>query len=99
MNSNGLPPISEPSATPQGQQQFKGHLSLVMWDEVPADQHHHGLHITYHSQTENDTRSVINGPNDRQMNLKSVQRYVNKNITVLASTAKGNVSAKDPVDH
>ena len=73
-----------------------------MWDEVPADQQNGvitGYAVTYHPQTENGTGSVITGPNDRQMNLKSVQRYVNKNITVLASTAKGNVSAKDPVDH
>ena len=72
-----------------------------MWDEVPADQQNGvitGYAVTYHPQIENGTGSVITGPNDRQMNLTSVQEYVNNNITVFASTAKGDVFANDPVD-
>ena len=71
-----------------------------MWDEVPADKRNGiiaGYTITYHSQTENDNGSVLVGPNDRQKNLTDLQEYVNYNITVFASTVKGNGPATDPI--
>ena len=71
-----------------------------MWDEVPADQQNGivtGYTITYYSQTENDNGSVSAGPHDRQKNLTNLQEYVNYNITVFASTEKGDGPASDPV--
>ncbi|XP_078355116.1 protein sidekick-1-like isoform X18 [Oculina patagonica] len=73
---------------------------LIMWDEVPADQHNGiitGYTITYHSQTENDNGSVLVGPNDRQKELTNLKEYVNYNISVFASTVKGAGPASDPV--
>ena len=73
---------------------------LVTWDEVPADQQNGFITnytIAYHSQTENDNGSVLAGPDDRQKNLTNLQEYVNYNITVFASTVKGNGPASDPV--
>ena len=71
-----------------------------MWDEVPADQQNGvitGYTITYHSQTENDNGNVVAGPDYRQKNLTNLQIYVNYNITVFASTVKGDGPASDPV--
>ena len=71
---------------------------LVTWDEVAADKQNGitGYTITYHSQTENDNGSVLVGANDRQKNLTELKEYVNYNITVFASTVKGNGPANDP---
>jgi len=71
-----------------------------MWDEVPADKQNGiitGYTITYHSQTENDNGNVLVGANDRQKNLTELKEYVNYNITVFASTLKGDGPANDPV--
>ena len=71
-----------------------------MWNEVPADQQNGvitGYTITYHSQTENDNGNVVAGPGDRQMNLTNLQQYVNYNITVFASTVKGDGPVSNPV--
>ena len=71
-----------------------------MWDEVPADKQNGiitGYNITYQSQTENDNGSVLAGPDDRQKDLTNLKEYVNYNITVFASTVKGNGPANDPV--
>ncbi|XP_020608187.1 receptor-type tyrosine-protein phosphatase S-like isoform X4 [Orbicella faveolata] len=72
---------------------------LVMWDEVPADQQNGiitGYTITYHSQTENDNNSVPAGAEDREKGLTGLKEFVNYNITVLASTVKGDGPASDP---
>ena len=69
-----------------------------MWDEVPADKQNGiitGYTITYHSQTENDNGNVLVGANDRQKNLTELKEYVNYNITVFASTVKGDGPAND----
>ena len=39
----------------------------------------------------------VAGPDDRQKNLTNLQEYVNYNITVFASTVKGNGPVSDPI--
>ena len=71
-----------------------------MWDEVPADQQNGiimGYTITYKSQTEYDNGNVRAGPNDRHMELTGLKEFVNYNITVFASTVKGDGPASDPI--
>ena len=71
-----------------------------MWDEVPADKQNGiitGYTITYHSQTENHNGSVPAGPDDRLKDLINLKEYVKYNITVFASTVKGDGPASDPV--
>ena len=73
---------------------------LVKWDEVQADKQNAiitGYTITYQSQTDNDYGSVPAGPNDRQKELTNLGEYVNYNITVFASTVKGDGPPSDPV--
>ena len=71
-----------------------------MWDEVPADQQNGiitGYTITYHSQTENDNGTVEVHGYVRQTELTNLKEYVNYNITVFASTAKGDGPATVPI--
>ncbi|XP_020608166.1 Down syndrome cell adhesion molecule homolog [Orbicella faveolata] len=73
---------------------------LVMWDEVPAEQQNGiimGYTITYQSQTENDNGSVQVNDSVRQTELTNLKEYVNYNITVFASTEKGDGNASDPI--
>ena len=49
-----------------------------------------GYIITYQSQTENHSGSVLAGPNDRQKSMTWLTEYVYHNITVFASTVKGD---------
>ena len=73
---------------------------LVLWNEVPANQQNGiitGYTITYHSQTENHNANVSVGPNDRQKNITGLKEYVDYNITVFASTVKGNGPQSSPV--
>ena len=94
--------ISEPNGAPQnvrGQNSSSTSI-LVMWDEVPADQQNGiiaGYTFTYHSQTENDNGNVVAGPGDRQKDLTNLKEYVNYNITVFASTVKGDGPASVPI--
>ena len=71
-----------------------------MWDEVPAVEQNGiitGYTITYKSQTENDSGNVSAGPNDRQKELTGLKEFVKYNITVFASTVKGDGPASAPV--
>ena len=71
-----------------------------MWDKVPADQQNGiitGYTITYQSQTENDNGIVVAGPDERQTNLTNLKEYVIYNITVFASTVKGDGPADAPI--
>ena len=71
-----------------------------MWDEVPADQQNGiitGYTITYQSQTENDNGSVSAGPDDRLKELTELKEFVIYNITVFASTAKGDGRPSAPL--
>ena len=71
-----------------------------MWDAVPADQQNGIITvytITYHSLTENDNGNVVAGPDDRQKVLRSLKEWVNYNITVFASTVKGDGPASDAI--
>ena len=49
-----------------------------------------GYNITYQSQKENDSGSVLSGPNDRQANLTGLKEFVKYNISVVAFTVKGD---------
>ena len=69
-----------------------------MWEEVPADQQNGiitGYNITYHSQTENDNGSDHVNGSVRETELTNLKEYVNYNITVFASTEKGDGPASD----
>ena len=73
---------------------------LVSWDEVPPDKQNGiiiGYTITYQAQTENQTESVEVGRNDRQKNITGLKEYVSYNITVFASTVKGDGPHSSPV--
>ena len=73
---------------------------LVMWDEVPADQRNGiitGYTISYQSQTENDNGNVQVNASVRQTELTNLKEYVNYNITVFASTVKGDGTATAPI--
>ena len=64
-----------------------------MWDEVPAYQQNGiitGYTITYQSQTQNDNGNVQVNGSVRQTELTNLKEYVNYNITVFASTARGD---------
>ena len=72
---------------------------LVEWEEVPADKQNGiitGYTITYQSQTENHNGNVQASFSDRQKELMNLKEYVKYNITVLASTVKGNGPPSDP---
>ena len=71
-----------------------------MWDEVGVDKQNGiitGYTITYKSQTENDSDNVTVGANELEKELTNLKEYVNYNITVFASTEKGDGPASDPV--
>ena len=70
-----------------------------MWNEVAAAEQNGiitGYTITYKSQTENDNGDVQVNGSVRQTELANLKEYVNYNITVFASTVKGNGPASDP---
>ena len=71
-----------------------------MWDEVPADQQNGiitSYNITYKSQTENDSGNVQVHGSVLQTELTNLKKYVNYNITVFASTVKGDGPASDRI--
>ena len=73
---------------------------LVTWDEVPADQQNGiitGYTITYYSQTENDNGTFQVNGSVHQTELTNLKEFVNYNITVFSSTAKGDGPASNPI--
>ena len=73
---------------------------LVTWNEVLPDDRNGiitSYNITYKSQTENDNGNVQVNGSVRQTELTNLKEYVNYNITVLASTVKGDGPASDPI--
>jgi len=71
-----------------------------MWDEVLVDQQNGiitGYTITYKSQAENDNGRVQVNDSARQTELTNLMEYVKYNITVLASTVKGDGPASGPI--
>ena len=73
---------------------------LVTWNEVPTVEQNGiitGYNITYKSQTENDNGSVQVNGYVRQTESTNLKVYVNYNITVFASTVKGDGPASDPI--
>ena len=94
--------LSEPDGTPQNVkgQNISSTSILVTWDAVPADQQNGiitGYNITFKSQTENDDGNVQVNGSVRQTELTNLKEYVNYNITVFASTVKGDGPASDPI--
>ena len=72
----------------------------VSWDQVLVEQENGiitGYTITYHSQTENDNGTVAAAPFERQKTITWLKEYVNYNITVFASTVKGDGPPNVPV--
>ena len=73
---------------------------LVTWNEVLPDDRNGiitSYNITFKSQTENDNGNVQVNRAVRQTELTNLKEYVNYNITVLASTVKGDGPASDPI--
>ena len=71
-----------------------------MWNDVPSAEQNGiitGYTITYKSQTENDNGTVHVNGSLRKTELKNLKKYVNYNITVLASTVEGDGPASDPI--
>ena len=71
-----------------------------MWGEVAAEKQNGiitGYTIAYKSQTENDNGTVHVNGSLRKTELKNLKKYVNYNITVLASTVEGDGPASDPI--
>ena len=94
--------LSEPSAAPLN---VTGHNTsstsiLVVYGDVPAfDQNGiiKNYTITYRSLTEGHNGSAIAGPSDRQKELTNLREYVDYEITVLASTSKGDGPQSSPI--
>ena len=94
--------ISEPDGPPQSVQgQNSSSTSiLVTWNEVLVDDRNGiitNYTITYQSQTENNNGTVRVNGSARQTELTNLKKYVNYNITVFASTVKGDGPASDPI--
>ena len=73
---------------------------LVLWDEVPADKQNGiitGYTITLQAQTGNESTIFPAGQNERQKNITGLKKYVSYNITVFASTVKGDGPHSSPV--
>ena len=73
---------------------------LVEWYDVPVfDQNGiiTGYTITYRSQTENHNGFAIAGPDLLQKELTSLREYVNYDITIRASTSKGDGPDSSPI--
>ena len=73
---------------------------LVMWDEVAADKQNGiitGYTITYQSQTESDNGRVLVNGSVLHTELTNLKENVNYNITVFASTVKGDGPATVPI--
>ena len=71
-----------------------------MWEEVQANLQNGiitGYTITYKSQTENNNDNVQVNGSVRQTQLTNLSEYVNYNITVFASTARGNGPPSNPI--
>ena len=94
--------LSEPDGAPQNVrgQKSSSRTILVMWTEVPAAEQNGiitGYTITYKSQTENDNGNVAVNGSVYKMELTSLKENVNYNITVFASTVKGDGPASDNI--
>ena len=95
----------EPNGFPQN---VRGHNRsttsiFVSWDQVPADKQNGiitSYTIYYQSLTENDNGNVqITGnPPAREGEITGLKEYVEYNITVLASTVKGDGPRSTPVE-
>ena len=76
---------------------------FVSWDQVPADKQNGiitSYTIYYQSLTENDSGNVqvTGNPPAREGEITGLKEYVEYNITVLASTVKGDGPRSTPVE-
>ena len=76
---------------------------FVSWDQVPADKQNGiitSYTIYYQSLTENDNGSVqvTGNPLAQERLITELKEYVEYNITVLASTVKGDGPHSTPVE-
>ena len=94
--------MAEPDGAPQN---VRGHNTSstnisVSWEAVPVEQQNGiitGYTITYQSQKENHNGTVPAGPNEREKNIGGLREFVDYNITVFASTSKGDGPHSIPV--
>ena len=73
---------------------------LVEWNDVPDfDQNGiiTGYNITYRSKTENYNEFAEAGPDERQKEVTDLREYVEYDITVRASTSKGDGPDSSPI--
>ena len=94
--------ILEPDGAPQDVSAHNSSSTsiLVTWDDVPVQQQNGIITrytITYQSQTENHNGNVSADPSDRQLNITGLKEYVFYNITMFASTVKGDGPHSTPV--
>ena len=71
-----------------------------MWEEVPAVEQNGIITrytITYQSQTENDNGNVQVDGSVHQTQLTNLKEFVKYNITVFASTVKGDGPSSNPI--
>ena len=94
--------MPEPDGAPQN---VRGHnvssTSIsVSWNQVPVEKENGiitGYTITYQSQTQNHNGTAQAGPSERHKTLTGLKEYVDYNITVFASTVKGDGPPSAPV--
>ena len=94
--------MSEPDGAPQNVRGYNTSSTsiLVLWDEVPADQQNGIITqytIIYQSQRESYNGNLLAGASDRQKHITGLKEYVNYNITVFASTVKGDGPPSSPI--
>ena len=65
-------------------------LSRGMKSQSSNKWYHHGIHSYLPITTENYNGNASAGPSDRQINITGLTEYVAYNITMFASTVKGD---------
>ena len=88
----------EPDGAPQNVrgQNTSSTSILVMWDEVPAAQQN-GIITGYSINYRNGNSNVQVNGYVRQTELTNLKKWVSYNITVFASTVKGDGPPSNPI--
>ena len=84
-----------PDGAPQN---VRGHSTSstsiqVLWDEVLPEQQNGvitGYTVTYKAQAGNQSDNISISPSNRQVEIADLKKFANYNVTVFASTAKGD---------
>lgn len=101
MRALGLPAIilnlsiSGPDGAPQNLRgQSTSSTSIqVLWDEVLPEQQNGvitGYTVTFKGQRGNQSGNISSIPSNRQVEIEGLKKFANYNVTVFASTAKGD---------